>query len=258
MCKRFEHKVAIVTGAASGIGFAITVGLLNEGAFVVGADINEEGLRKVEKELGEHFLGVKADVAKEADHEDAISKTVDRFGRLDYAFNVAGDGKMGAITELSEEDWKFTVDICLTGIFLGMKHQARQMKKQKSGVIVNVSSLNAHIPLHSGSAYASSKAGVEMLTKNGALEFAPYNIRVNAILPGLVVTPATEGMLANSEIKNAYMERIPLKRGADPAEMVGPSLFLVSDDASYISGISLLVDGGWSVSNYPDSSRWFK
>ncbi|MBY7144409.1 SDR family oxidoreductase [Virgibacillus sp. NKC19-3] len=250
-------KVAIVTGAASGIGYAITERLLKEGASVVGADLNEDRLSQLEQELGEHFVGLKMDVTKEADHEALVSKTISRFGKLDYAFNVAGASKAGTITDLSETDWKFTVDLVLNGVFLGMKHQAGQMKKQGSGgAIVNVSSLNAQVPMYTGSAYASAKAGVEMLTKNGALELARHNIRVNTILPGLVDTPLTEGFNSNEEIKDAFLERIPMNRAADPKEMAGPALFLVSEDASYINGASLLVDGAWAVSGYPDLSQW--
>lgn len=255
--KRFDGKTAIVTGAASGIGYAVTERLLKEGASVIGADLNADRLGELEKKLGEHFVGMTADVTKEADHEVLVVKAVDQFGKLDYGFNVAGASKAGTITDLSEEDWKFTVDLVLNGVFLGMKHQGRQMKKQNSGgAIVNVSSLNAHVPMYTGSAYASAKAGVEMLTKNGALELARHNIRVNTILPGLVETPLTAGFSENEEINEAFMERIPMNRAADPNEMAGPALFLVSDDASYVNSASLLVDGAWGVSGYPDLSRW--
>ena len=131
------------------------------------------------------------------------------------------------------------------------------MKTQGSGAIVNISSLNAHVPMYSGSAYSSAKAGVEMLTKNGALELARHNIRVNAILPGLVETPLTDILTSNSELKEAFMERIPMKRSGRPEEIAGPALFLVSDDASYVNGVSLLVDGAWATSGYPDLSRFF-
>lgn len=257
MGKRFEGKTAIVTGAASGIGYAITERLIDEGASVVGADLNDEKLTELEKELGEKFAGIKADVTKEADHEALVEKAVNQFGKLDYGFNVAGASKAGTITDLDADDWKFTIDLVLNGVFLGMKHQGRQMKKQDSGgAIVNVSSLNAHVPMYTGSAYASAKAGVEMLTKNGALELARHNIRVNTILPGLVDTPLTKGFNENEEIKEAFMERIPMNRPARPEEMAGPALFLISEDASYVNGASLIVDGAWAVSGYPDLSRW--
>jgi NAD(P)-dependent dehydrogenase (short-subunit alcohol dehydrogenase family) len=241
---RFSNKVAIVTGGASGIGYAIAERLIQEGAAVVAADLNTERLEAIH-------------VTVEEDCEKLVSAAVERFGGLNLAFNVAGASKVGVITELSESDWDFTVDLCMKGVFLGMKHQARQMAKQGGGAIVNVASLNAQVPMYAGSAYASAKAGVEMLTKNGALEMARNGIRVNAILPGLIETPLTAGLLANEEINAAYMERIPMKRAAKPEEMTGPALFLASDDAGYVNGASLIVDGAWATSGYPDLSRWF-
>lgn len=254
---RFQNRVALITGGASGIGLAIARRLHSEGARVVAADLNVERLREIEAELGGNFLGVQADVTREADIEAMIERTVDRFGAVHCAFNVAGASRPGYLVDLTEEDWDFTVDLCLKGVFLAMKHQARQMMRQfigdgAAGAIVNVASLNAHVPMHAGSAYAAAKAGVEMLTKNGALEFAAAGIRVNAILPGLVQTPLTRRHFDNPEAHAAFVERIPLGRAAQPEEMAGPALFLASDDASYVSGASLLVDGAWAVSGYPD------
>ncbi|MCM3785716.1 SDR family oxidoreductase [Neobacillus mesonae] len=257
MNNRFENKVAIVTGAASGIGYAITERLLKEGAFVVGADINKERLSALQSDLGERFHGVQVNVTKEDEIAELVSTTVQQFGGLHIAFNVAGASKPGIITQLSEDDWDFTVDLCLKGVFLSMKHEAIQMAKQGGGAIVNVASLNAHVPMYSGAAYASAKAGVEMITKNGALEMARDGIRVNAILPGLIDTPLTASLLSNEDIHEAYMERIPMKRAAKPEEIAGPALFLASDDAGYVSGANLLVDGAWATSGYPDLSRWF-
>lgn len=257
MTTRYENKVAIVTGAASGIGYEITKRLIAEGASVVGADLNTDRLAAIKADLGDRFLGVQTNVTKEDQVKQLVETTVATFGGLNVAFNVAGASKMGTITQLSEEDWDFTVDLCLKGVFLSMKHEALQMAKQGGGAIVNVASLNAHVPMYANSAYTSAKAGVEMLTKNGALEMARDGIRVNAILPGLIETPLTEELLANADIKAAYMERIPMKRAAKPEEMTGPALFLASDDASYVSGSNLLVDGAWATSGYPDLSRWF-
>ncbi|GAB6930455.1 SDR family oxidoreductase [Paenibacillus sp. JCM 10914] len=254
---RFQDKVAIVTGGASGIGHAIAERLVREGAYVVAADLNQERLHDMQKALGERFLGVTANVTQEDQVAKLVQDAVEKFGGLDIAFNVAGASKSGTITELSEADWDFTVDLCLKGVFLSMKHEAKQMMKQGGGAIVNVASLNAHVPMYAGSAYASAKAGVEMLTRNGALEMARNNIRVNAILPGLIETPLTSGLLSSEEIRAAYMERIPMNRAAVPEEMTGPALFLASSDAAYVSGASLLVDGAWNTSGYPDLSRWF-
>ena len=257
MTHRFADKVAVVTGGASGIGLAIARRLHDEGARVVAADVNLDRLALIEAELGERFLGVRADVTREGDIVAMMERAVERFGAVHCAFNVAGASRPGYIVDLAEDDWDFTVDLCLKGVFLSMKHQARQMMRQSGGPIVggsivNVASLNAHVPMYAGSAYAAAKAGVEMLTKNGALEFAADGIRVNAILPGLVQTPLTRRHFDNPDAHAAFVERIPLGRAAQPEEMAGPALFLASDDASYVSGASLLVDGAWAVSGYPD------
>ena len=253
MATRFAGKAAVVTGGASGIGLAITRRLLAEGARVVAADLALDRLHALEAELGDGFLGLRADVTTESDLEALVAAAVDRFGGLDCAFNVAGGARPGYIVDLAEGDWDFTVDLCLKGVFLGMKHQARQMMAQgRGGAIINIASLNAHVPMHGGAAYATAKAGVEMLTKNGALEFAASGIRVNAVLPGLVQTPLTRRHFDNPAALTAFIDRIPLGRPAQPAEIAGPALFLASDDASYVSGASLLVDGAWAVSGYPD------
>lgn len=249
-------KVAIVTGGASGIGLAIVQRLINAGVKVAVADLNGEKLKELEDNHNGYLIGCATDVTKEADIEELVKKTVDVFGKLDYAFNVAGASKPGAIVDQSEADWDFTVDLCLKGVFLSLKHEAKYMKDHGGGAIVNVASLNAHVPMFYGAAYSSAKAGVEMLTKNAALELAQHHIRVNAILPGLVATPLTSGLTDVEAINEAYMERIPMRRAAEPDEIAGPSLFLVSDDASYVNGASLVVDGAWAVSGYPDLSKF--
>ena len=252
VASRFTDKVALITGGASGIGLAIARRLHEEGARIVVADLHSDRLRELRDEFGERFLGVQSDVTRETDIEAMMERAVESFGAVHCAFNVAGASRPGYIVDLAESDWDFTVDLCLKGVFLGMKHQARQMIRQGGGAIVNVASLNAHVPMHAGAAYVAAKAGVEMLTKNGALEFAADGIRVNAILPGLVQTPLTRRHFDNQDAHAAFVERIPLGRAAQPEEMAGPALFLASDDASYVSGASLLVDGAWAVSGYPD------
>jgi NAD(P)-dependent dehydrogenase (short-subunit alcohol dehydrogenase family) len=214
-------------------------------------------LEGIASELGGDFAWMRTDVTREADCETLVALATSRFGGLDLAFNVAGASRPGYIVDLAEADWDFTVDLCLKGVFLGMKHQARQMMRQASqgrvgGSIVNIASLNAHVPMHGGSAYVAAKAGVELLSKNGALEFAAFGIRVNAVLPGLVQTPLTHRHFDNPEAHAAFLQRIPLGRAAQPDEIAGPALFLSSPDASYVSGASLLVDGAWEVSGYPD------
>ncbi len=253
VANRFENKVAVVTGGASGIGLAIVRRLTEEGATVVAGDINDEALAALGRELGTKVVTMRCDVTKEDQVESLIATAVERCGGVHAAFNVAGASRPSYIVDLAESDWDFTVDLCLKGVFLGMKHQARQMMKAGTGgTIVNIASLNAHVPMHAGAAYATAKAGVEMLTKNGALEFAPFGIRVNAILPGLVETPLTRPHFADPARLDAFKARIPMGRPAQPAEIAAPSLYLASDDAGYVSGASLLVDGAWAVSGYPD------
>ncbi len=249
---RFDGKSAIVTGAASGIGLAIARQLIAEGASVAGSDLNGDLLAHVGKELGGRFAGRAGDVTKEADAEALVALAVEKHGRLDCAFNVAGGNRAGYIVDQSEADWDFVIDLCLKGVFLGMKHQARQMIRQGGGTIVNIASLNAHVPMFAGSAYSTAKAGVEMLTKNGALEWADQGIRVNAVLPGLVETPLTRPHFQDPARLEAFKARIPMGRPAQPSEIAGPALFLASPEASYVSGASLLVDGAWAVGGYPD------
>ena len=242
----------MVTGAASGIGQAITRRLHAEGASVLGSDLNIEGLDMLETELGERFLGRAGDVTVEADVALMVEAASDHFGGLDHAFNVAGGNRAGYLLDLDADDWDFTIDLCLKSVFLCVKHQARRMVRQNSGSIVNIASLNAHVPMHAGAAYATAKAGVEMLTKNAALEFAELGLRVNAVLPGLVETPLTKRHFDNPDALAAFVGRIPQGRAAQPEEIAAPALYLASDDASYVNGSSLLVDGAWAVSGYPD------
>ncbi len=250
---RFKGKVALVAGGASGIGYAIATRLHAEGASVVVGDLNAERLDALGA-LGDRVATLAGNVTVEADAKALVALAAERFGGLDAAFNVAGASRPGYIVDLAEDEWDFTVDLCLKGVFLGMKHQARQMMRQgrPAGAIVNIASLNAHVPMHAGSAYVSAKAGVEALSKNGALEFAPHGIRVNAILPGLVQTPLTRRHFDNPDALAAFVDRIPMGRPAQPEEIAAPALYLASDDAAYVSGASLLVDGAWAVSGYPD------
>ncbi|MEJ2889764.1 SDR family NAD(P)-dependent oxidoreductase [Actinomycetospora aeridis] len=243
--KRYRDKVALVTGGASGIGAAIGARLVAEGASVVLVDIDEVGLGR---QQGAET--VVADVTDSAQVQGAVARTVERFGRLDAAFNVAGSARFGTVVDGDEEDWRWTVDLVLRGVYLSTRHEARAMAP--GSAIVNISSLNAHVPLYGASSYAAAKAGVEMFTKNAALELGDRGIRVNAILPGLIRTPLTAGFLDGGPIEKDFVTRIVAARAGDPDEIAGPALFLAGDDASYVNGTSLVVDGGWEITNYPD------
>jgi NAD(P)-dependent dehydrogenase (short-subunit alcohol dehydrogenase family) len=251
---RYEGSVAVVTGAASGIGAAIARRFLAEGGRVAGGDIDEAGLDSLAAELGDGFVGVRCDVTVEDDVAALVAAAAELGGGLQAAFNVAGASRPAPIVEMTEEDWDFTVDLCLKGVFLSMKHEGRQMIAGGGGggAIVNVASLNSRVPMFFGAAYSAAKAGVVMLGQNGALELAEHGIRVTTISPGLTATPLVDPMTSIPEVHAAFMERIPLKRPATPEDIAGTALFLASADAAYVTGVNVVVDGGWELSGYPD------
>jgi NAD(P)-dependent dehydrogenase (short-subunit alcohol dehydrogenase family) len=244
--------VAVVTGGASGIGLAIVRRFVSEGGRAVIGDINPDALATVVAELGHAVAPAQLDVRVEDQVAGMVEKAVRQFGRLDLGFNCAGLSVFGELAELSEADWDTVVDICLKGTFLALKHEARAMRATGGGAIVNIASLNSHVPMYGGGAYACAKAGVEMLSRNAALELAPQRIRVNTVSPGLTDTPLTAGLRDVQGVEGAFMQRIPLKRWGTPADMAAAALFLASDDAGYISGSNLFVDGGWETTGYPD------
>lgn len=251
--RRFENRTAVVTGGASGIGLAATRRLVTEGASVVIGDISEDALAAARAELGDAALTQVVDVRNEAQVAGLVQVAVAQLGSIDLAVNAAGAAALAPITELTDSEWDDTIDICLKGVFLAVKHEARAMREQgKPGAIVNVASLNAHVPLYAGAAYACAKAGVEMLTRNAALELSPDKIRVNTVSPGLTDTPMTAPMRAVEGVYDAYFERIPMRRAGTPEEMAAAALFLLSEDAGYISGSNLVVDGAWETTGYPD------
>lgn len=252
----FAGKTAIVSGATSGIGMCIARELVAAGASVVALGRNMEQLDALEKEFKGRLLGRRTDVTVEDDVSASVRFAVERFGKLDLGFNVAASAHLGTLVKSATVDWDSDINVCLRSVYLAIKHQANQMIAQGGGgAIVNVSSLNQVVPFYGCAAYATAKAGVGMLTQNAALELAQHSIRVNALLPGLTDTPATTFITNTPEIKSAYLERIPMKRSASPEEIAGPALFLASAQATYITGASLLVDGGWASSAYPDMSR---
>ncbi len=253
MTDRFEHQAAVVTGAASGIGLAITRRFVAEGGRVAAGDIDESGLQALADELGDNVTTVRCDVTQEADLETLVTACNQSFGGINTAFNVAGASRPALITDMTEQDWDFTVDLCLKGVFFGVKHAARQMiAAGNGGSIVNIASLNSRVPMFFGAAYSAAKAGVVSLGQSAALELGEHGIRVATVSPGLTDTPLVHGMTSLPQVNQAFMDRIPLKRAAQPTDVAAAALFLASADGAYITGANLFVDGGWEQTAYPD------
>lgn len=246
---RLSGQVALVTGAASGNGRAIAVRFAEEGCAVVVADIDEEGAREtvglVENRGREAFL-VKTNVGAADDAERLVTEAEKRFGAVDILVNNAGVETLVPLLDLSEQDWDRVLDTNLKGAFLCARAAARHMVKQnRQGKIVNIASVNAKVALKGQAHYTSSKGGLIMLTKSMALDLAAYGIRVNAIGPGVIETKMTENSLADPERRAMLLGKIPLGRVGQPRDIANAALFLVSDEASYITGTTLYVDGGW-------------
>jgi NAD(P)-dependent dehydrogenase (short-subunit alcohol dehydrogenase family) len=254
---RLKDKVAIVTGATSGIGRAAAVLFAQEGAKVVSVGRREAlGQEVVEgiKAAGGEAIFVKADVSKVDDIKSMVHRTVQTYGRIDILFNNAGilpDAAKKGVTDLSEEVWDEVMDINVKGIYLTSKYAIPEMIKAGGGAIVNTSSTVGHIAMKNRSVYTTSKGAVTLLTKSMALDYAPYNIRVNCVCPALVETEiATEFLkMARKDEKvwGEIMSKIPLGRVGTPEDVAYAALFLASDESSWITGSSLMVDGGYTA-----------
>ncbi len=251
--KRLEGKVALITGGGSGIGKGIAARFVREGARVMLADISEENLSQASEELGEACETINTDVTVEEQVERAVKATVENFGHLDIVVNSAGIGSMSAIVNTAVEDWDNVLAVDLKGPFLIIKHGANQMIAQgKGGSIINIASLNSRQPAEGMAPYCCAKAALEMLTKVAAMELGPYNIRVNAISPGLTDTPLVNPMFAMDGVLEAFRENTPLVRYGTPDDIAAAALFLASNEASWITAENLFVDGGAITKRYPD------
>ena len=258
---RLQDKVALVTGGASGIGLGTAQRFVAEGARVMLADVNADAAKARATELGENAAWVQADLAgsaaaepgAEAGAEAMVKETVDRFGRIDIAINAAGIGTVALIVDQTVEQWDAVLNLDLRGVFLSTKHEARQMVAQgEGGAIVNIASINARQPGEGMSAYCSAKAGVEMFTRVAAMELARHDIRVTAIAPGLIDTPLTAPMMGIKSIRDEYLENIPAGRAGTPEDVANAALYLVSDEATWVNGSMLVVDGAELTKRYPD------
>ncbi len=252
---KLDGKVAIITGAGSGIGRATALLFAREGAKVVVADNvvsgGEETLSMV-REAGSEARFIKTDVSIESDITKMIKVALDDYGKLDIIFNNAGIAEKPAPThETQVADWDRVISVNLRGVFLGMKYAIPEMLKRGGGVIVNAASLASLVGTLGRPAYCASKGGVLQLTKAAALDYATQNIRVNCICPGFIWTPMMESALESTgnieEAKKKTIENQPAGRMGKPEEVAQAALFLACDDSSFITGIPLPVDGGFTA-----------
>lgn len=256
MGERLAGRVGVVTGGASGIGLATARRCVDEGARLVLGDRNGELLAGIGEELGAAVATEVIDVTLEADVEGLVRRAVGTFEGLDFAVNCAGLGSFSPIIDHPVEEWRTVIDVCLTGVFLSVKHEAQAMRAAGTGgAIVNIASINAKVPAVGLGAYCCAKAGVEMLTRNAGMELGPLGIRVAGIGPGFVETPLTEFAQQVPAIHDAYIESIPMGRAGAAEDIANAALFLVSDEASWVSGETLYVDGAESTRGYPDFTK---
>ena len=243
-------RTALVTGAARGLGRAFAVGLARAGADVAAADIDRAGAERtagVVRALGRRALALDVDVTDWASVVAMADATAEGLGRVDIAFNVPGINVRKPALDLTPEEFRRIVDVNLVGVFHCARAIGARMVAQGGGRMVNVASIYGHVALEGQAAYAATKHAVVGLTRVLALEWAPHGIRVNALAPGYVHTDLTGPLRADEARYGTLISRTPLGRFAEPWEIVGAALFLVSDASTFVTGSSLVVDGGWTA-----------
>ncbi len=246
-----RNKVAIVTGARRGMGRTHALKLAEAGAKVVVSDISEEDCQKVVEEIGNkggEGLAVECDVSKKEEVDEMVRKTVEKFGKVDILVNNAGICQFKPFLELTEQEWDRTLDINLKGYFLCAQAAAKEMAKQKAGVIINIASIamgQVGIGLSNIAHYCASKGGIVGMTEALAVELSPFGIRINAIAPGLIETPMIDPVKQGPKTMEAILARVPLGRVGNPEEVSDLVLFLASEKSSYMTGSTVVIDGGW-------------
>lgn len=250
--RKFAGKVAFVTGAANGIGRAAALAFAREGASVVVADVSEKGNKETARmveELGGQALAVNCDVTRNEDIQRSLKATIEKLGRLDFAFNNAGiEYAIKPAADVTDEEWDRIMGIDLRGIFLCMKHEIPLMLKQGGGAIVNNSSGAGIKGFKGGAAYVAAKHGVVGLTKAAALDYAALNVRINAVCPGIIDTPMMDRFSGGTaEGRRAVIAQEPVGRMGTPEEIGAAVVWLCSDAAAFVVGHALVVDGGQTV-----------
>ena len=242
---KLQNKVAVITGGASGIGAATAKLFVSEGAKVVLVDLNEEKGKAFEAELkalnAEAFF-VKANITSEEDVANVFKQTIEAFGKVDVVFNNAGIGRVQPSHDLEYSEWRNTVNVDLDGVFLVAREAIREMLKAGGGTIVNTASMYGWVGSPGSAAYNAAKGGVINLTRSLALEYAEQNIRVNSLSPGFIDTP-----IIPEESKQVLASMTPMKRLGQAEEMAKAVLFMASDDSSFMTGNSLIIDGGYTA-----------
>jgi len=248
---KLKDKIALVTGSSRGVGRAVAFGFAKEGAnVVVNYTSNEKAANEVVEaiqSIGTKAVAVKADVAQKSDAENLVKKAIETFGRLDILVNNAGFTRPAMMIKMAEEQWDEVVDIHLKGAFLCSQAAALQMKEQNSGKIINVTSVAGLVGTVGQINYSAAKGGIVSMTKSIARELARYNVCANVISLGIVATDMTEKIRSDEKLKEIYMNRILLKRFAEPDDISPAFVFFASDESNYITGQLLCVDGGYGM-----------
>ncbi|MFZ5858949.1 MAG: SDR family NAD(P)-dependent oxidoreductase [Chloroflexota bacterium] len=247
MCNRFEGKVAIVTGAASGIGRSAAVMFGREGAKVIICDVNMEGIAETErlvKEAGAECLAMQVNVRSQAEIEACVAATLEKFGTVDILVNNAGTGQFVPFAMMENDEYDRVMDINVRGLFFFSRAVLPTMMDKDYGKIVNITSIMGEVAGQGQSIYNTSKGAAKMMTQGIAVDCSGYHINVNAVAPGMVLTGLTKNMLGDPDQVEYFLEKIPQRRIAEPDDIAHAILFLASDAASYIHGETLRVDGG--------------
>ena len=245
---RLENKVAIISGGSRGMGAFETALFVQEGAKVIIGDVRDEEGRDLAKHIGSNAVYMHLDVTSERDWAVVVKEATDRYGKLDILVNNAGVSARGTIEETSVDDWDRVMGINAKGVFLGTRAAIPEMRKSGGGSIINISSQLGLVGMaESSPQYQSSKGAVRIFTKSAAIQYAPEGIRVNSVHPGPIVTPMTEARRSDSVVQQVMVSRIPLGRYGESKDVAYGVLYLASDEASFVTGSELVIDGGWTA-----------